>query len=320
MHVRRPSSPPGPQRVRRWPAWLLVPAAALLLAALASCGSESTPATPSPTSATSPTPAGSTTSTSPSSSSTIELSVYFLSGGKIAAAHRTMPQTQAVATAAVNELLKGPSDAEMAAGFTTDLPPGASVRGISIKDGTASVSLDAEILRLDPGSELAALAQLTYTMTQFPTVTGVEFWSGDARIVRVEGSSVDFTKPVTRADFDALTPAIFIESPCVGDSVGSPLVVSGTADTFEAVFRVELTDESGSMLAKRAVTATAGSGTRGTFSVSIPFATSAGSGTAGRLRSLRGGWFAHTPGHCPARLHPVRTVDAASLRRMLRQG
>ena len=99
-------------------------------------------------------------------------------------------------------------------------------------------------------------------MTQFPTVTGVEFWSGDARIVRVEGSDIDFTKPVTRADFEALTPAIFIESPCVGDSVGSPLAVSGTANTFEATFRVELLTTSGSKLAKRTVTATSGSGTR----------------------------------------------------------
>ena len=84
---------------------------------------------------------------------------------------------------------------------------------------------------------------------------------------------------MTRADFEALTPAIFIESPCIGDSVGSPLVVSGTADTFEATFKVELLDESGKALAKRTVTATSGSGTRGTFNVSIPFATSAGSGT-----------------------------------------
>jgi germination protein M len=282
MHVRRPPSPPGSQRVRRRPAWLRVPAAALLLAALASCGGEPT-TTPSPTTTASSTSTESpTTSASPTSSSTPQLSVYFLRSGKIAAAHRTVPKTKAVAAAAASELLKGPTDAERSAGFSSALPPGASVRGIRITKGTASVSLDAEVLQLgqvDPEAELAALAQLTFTLTQFPTVSAVEFWSGDARIARVEGSSVDFTKPVARVDFEMLTPAIFIESPCVGDSVGSPLVVTGTANAFEATFKIELTDESGAALAKQTVTASAGSGTRGTFQVSIPLTTSAGSGT-----------------------------------------
>ena len=42
---------------------------------------------------------------------------------------------------------------------------------------------------------------------------------------------------------------------------------------------MELLDSGGKTLAKQAVTATAGNGTRGTFQASIPFSTSAGSGT-----------------------------------------
>lgn len=190
-----------------------------------------------------------------------------------------MPSTKAVATAALRDLLQGPTDAEHGAGLTSALPPGASVRGITIKGGVASVSLDTEVLQLDPDAELGAFAQLTFTLTQFPTVSGVDFWSGDARIAHVDGSDIDFTKPVSRADFEDLTPAIFIESPCVGDSVGSPFVVSGSADTFEATFTLELLDQGGGTLVKRTVTATAGSGTRGTFTLSIPFTTSAGGGT-----------------------------------------
>jgi germination protein M len=282
MHVRRPHASPA-TRLRRRTAWLLVPAVALLLAGIASCGGKSEPATPSPTTTESPTSSSApTTSVSPSPSTTLQLSVYFISSGKIAAGHRTVPKTKAVATAAVNQLLDGPTDAESSAGFTDALPPGASVRSIRVTKGTAVVSLDAEILQLgqsNPEAEMAALAQLTFTLTQFPTVSGVEFWSGDARIARVDGSSVDFTKPVNRAAFENLTPAILVESPCVGDSVGSPLVVSGTANTFEATFKVELLDDSAATLAKQTVTATAGSGTRGTFRASIPFSTSAGSGT-----------------------------------------
>lgn len=283
MHVRRPPSSLVAKLLRRRSVWLLVPAVALLLAGIASCGGKSEPATPSPTATASPTTSSSpTTSASPSSSTTLQLSVYFISSGKIAAGHRTVPRTKAVATAAVSQLLDGPTDAESSAGFTDALPPGASVRSIRVRKGTAVVSLDAEILQLgqsNPEAEMAALAQLTFTLTQFPTVSGVEFWSGDARIARVDGSSVDFTKPVNRADFENLTPAVLIESPCVGDSVGSPLAISGSANTFEATFKLELLDDSSGTLAKQTVTATSGSGTRGTFQASIPFATSAGSGT-----------------------------------------
>lgn len=283
MHVRRPHPSPATPRFRRRSFLLLVPAMALLLAGLASCGGKSQPAATSPTATASSSSSSSpSTSSSPSSSTTLQLSVYFISSGKIAAGHSTVPKTKAVATAAVRQLLDGPTDAESSAGFVSALPPGASVHSIRVAGGTAVVSLDAEVLQLgqtNPEAEAAALAQLTFTLTQFPTVTGVEFWSGDARIARVDGSSVDFTKPVTRADFESLAPAILIESPCVGDSVGSPLVVSGTANTFEAAFNVELLDSGGKTLAKEAVTATAGSGTRGTFQASIPFSTSAGSGT-----------------------------------------
>jgi germination protein M len=283
MHVRRPPSSSAAKRPGRRSAWLLVPAVALLLAGLGSCGGKSEPATPSPTATTSSTPSASpTASASPSSSTTLQLSVYFISSGKIAAGHRTVPKTKAVAAAAVNQLLDGPTDAESSAGFTNALPPGASVRSIRVAKGTALVSLDAEILQLgqsNPEAEAAALAQLTFTLTQFPTVGGVEFWSGDARIAHVDGSSVDFTKPVNRADFENLTPAILIESPCVGDGVRPPLVVSGSANTFEATFKVELLDGGGGTLARQTVTATSGSGTRGTFQASIPYSTSAGNGT-----------------------------------------
>jgi germination protein M len=282
MHGRRPHPSPAAQPRKRWLALLPLAAAIMVLAGLASCG-KTEPLTPSPTDTASPTASSSpTTSASPTSSTSLQLSVYFISGGKIAAGHRTVPKTKAVATAAVNQLLDGPTDAEVSAGFTTALPPGASVRSIRVTNGIARVSLDAEILQLgqsNPEAEMAALAQLTFTLTQFPTVTGVEFWSGDARIAHVDGNDADFTKPVGRADLEGLAPAILVESPCVGDSIGSPLVVSGSADTFEATFKIELLDGSGKTLARQTVTATSGSGTRGTFQTSITFTTSTGTGT-----------------------------------------
>jgi hypothetical protein len=91
-------------------------------------------------------------------------------------------------------------------------------------------------------------------------------------------SQFDPSKPVdvggksyTRADFEDLTPAILVESPLPFASVGSPLRVWGTANTFEATFEYELLDGSGKVLAHHFVTATSGSGTRGTYDFTIRF-------------------------------------------------
>jgi hypothetical protein len=84
---------------------------------------------------------------------------------------------------------------------------------------------------------------------------------------------VDLSRPVRRADFGAVTPPIFVESPAAFDPVTSPLRVSGTADVFEATFTARLATDTGAYLARRTVTATAGSGTRGTFRFALPFTT-----------------------------------------------
>ncbi|HZO63288.1 MAG TPA: Gmad2 immunoglobulin-like domain-containing protein [Gaiellaceae bacterium] len=92
-------------------------------------------------------------------------------------------------------------------------------------------------------------------------------------------SQFDPTKPVdaggashTRGDFEELTPAILVESPLPFASVSSPLRVWGTANTFEATFDYELVDASGKVLSKHFVTATSGTGTRGTYDFTVRFA------------------------------------------------
>ena len=47
--------------------------------------------------------------------------------------------------------------------------------------------------------------------------------------------------------------------------MSSPLRVTGTANTFEATFNYELNDTDGKVVDKNFVTATSGTGTRGTF-------------------------------------------------------
>jgi hypothetical protein len=94
------------------------------------------------------------------------------------------------------------------------------------------------------------IAQLVYTMTQFSPATAVE-------LVR-DGT-------YTRADFEKQTPAILVESPLAFQEAETPLRVTGTANTFEATFEYELRDSAGKVVDSNFVTATSGTGTRGTF-------------------------------------------------------
>jgi len=80
------------------------------------------------------------------------------------------------------------------------------------------------------------------------------------------------TEPLPAPPPPKQTPkaVIDIETPSAGASVRSPLRIAGTANTFEATFTLELRT-GGRLLAKRVVTATSGSGTRGTFDLTVPF-------------------------------------------------
>jgi len=61
--------------------------------------------------------------------------------------------------------------------------------------------------------------------------------------------------------------------------VESPLRVSGSSNTFEATSQLELLDANGKRLASKTVTASSGTGTRGTFDVTLSFKAPAGSAT-----------------------------------------
>lgn len=178
--------------------------------------------------------------------------MYFLRDGKVWPAPREVAVTEAVAKAALEALLAGPTEQEdTELGFSTAIPAGAVLESVEISDGVARVEFSAELPE-------ESLAQVAYTASQFSTVESVEIQD----------------QAVTRADFEDLTPAILVESPLSFEEVTSPLRVTGTANTFEATFSYELTDTDGLIVDvdENFVTATSGTGTRGTFDFSTdPF-------------------------------------------------
>lgn len=204
------------------------------------------------------------------------VSVYLVRGEKLGAAHRRVPHTAAVASAALRELLKGPTALERRAGLGTAVPAGTGLRGVRLASGTATVDLTR---RFESGggslSMTLRVAQVVATLTQFPTVKRVRFLLDGRAVQAIGGEGVIVVPPRTRATIEGELPAILVESPAVGDRVGSPLRVSGSANVFEARFVVRVVAR-GKVLVERPVSATSGTGTRGTFTATLRFRVPAG--------------------------------------------
>ncbi len=214
-----------------------------------------------------------------------QFSVYFFLDGTASIAagpflvpfHRSVPPTVGVARAALEQLLAGPTAGEASSvpALSSAVPAGTKLLGISIAGGVATVDLSEEF---ESGggsfSVRGRLAQLVFTLTQFPTV--------DSVILKIEGEQVEtfssegvlIDGPLTREDFLDFAPSILVERPAYGGPAGNPLRVTGIANVFEATLMLALVDNDGLILSERVVTATCGTGCWGTFDVTIPYTVS----------------------------------------------
>lgn len=209
---------------------------------------------------------------------TMQLSVYFVRDEHVALVHRDVPKTVATSRAVLGELLGGPTAAEAALGMTTTVPSGTELNAVSVDAGIAHVELS-DTFGSGGGSlsMMARLAQVVYTLTQFSTVEGVVFESDGVPIEVFGSEGIVLDQPLARADFEDLTPAIFVDGPAPFDTVGPQVRVHGTSNVFEATFMVRLTDSTGEVVYEHYQMATSGTGTRGTFD----FIIDAAGGTSG---------------------------------------
>jgi germination protein M len=193
-------------------------------------------------------------------------------GNKIDVAHRTVSATKQVATAAMRELLAGPHPADASTGLTSAIPKATRLLGINISGGTATVDLSGAFAGGGGSLSMTArLAQVTFTLTQFPTINSVLFHLDGKTVGRFDGEGILLTHPATRSRFASLEPAILVESPGRGWAVSSPVIVSGTANVFEAQFEAEIIDNAGHVIAEQHIQATSGTGVRGSFQARIVF-------------------------------------------------
>ena len=268
---------------------LLVVPAAVLAASLgfliASCGSngDATSAGPVPSVGTSPNgtteevPTPSTqetetgTETEPSSS-TVTYQVWFANDEGLFVTYRTEASTPRVGTASLESLLEGPDSFEEGYGLRTAIPDGTQLLGLSIDDGIARVDLTSEFETGGGSASMQTrLAQVTFTITQFPSVKGVVFSLDGEPIDVLGGEGVVIDHPLTRRDYGDLLPAILVTSPALNEAVSSPVVIRGSSNVFEANVGIQILDENGDVLVETFTTATCGTGCRGTYRIAVPY-------------------------------------------------
>lgn len=241
-------------------------------------GPSDSPSSPSGSPAGEPEASPSAGQPSPSSATGTQLvRTYFVLGGPsgatgLVATLRKVPTSNTPATAAINALLAGPSAAERGHQISSAIPDGSKLLGLTIKNRLATIDLSSEFAS-DGGSAAIndRLGQVVYTLTQFTTVHTVAF-KIDGQAASTFGSSgVTLDGPVGRADYVDQLPAIFVDRPASGAAIGNPARVAGSADVFEATFRLTLLDGGGRTLVDQQAMATCGSGCRGTFDVTLKY-------------------------------------------------
>lgn len=130
---------------------------------------------------------------------TMEIKVYFVDTqmmiegiadykDMVKSVTRTIPKTQAVARAAIEELLKGPLNEERAT-YSSSIPKGVKINSLRIEKGTAYIDFSEELQAYGGGSAAAITIewQIKKTLMQFPTV--------DEVIISIEGRTEDILQP-----------------------------------------------------------------------------------------------------------------------------
>jgi hypothetical protein len=190
----------------------------------------------------------------------LTVQIWLVRGGRLFAAARTRPAEITTGRLALATLAEGPTKAERAAGVSSEIAAGSRF-GLSLSHGVATVDPPSGFYTGGRDAARMRQAQVVFTLTQFPTIRSVFFDTG----------MTEPAAPVSRAAFAGLLPPIVVLAPPVGAHVSSPVVISGTADVYEATVSVRILDADGGEIATRFTNATSGTGTRGTYSVAVPY-------------------------------------------------
>jgi len=127
----------------------------------------------------------------------MKVKVYFnnnkldpeVSCNKVFPVEREVIKTEAIARAALEELLKGATEKERGEGFFTSINSGVEIQSLIVKDGIAKVDFDEQLeFQVGGSCRVAAIsAQIRETLKQFSTV--------DEVIISINGRTEDILQP-----------------------------------------------------------------------------------------------------------------------------
>jgi spore germination protein GerM len=108
---------------------------------------------------------------------------------KVFPIEREVKKTEAIARAALEELLKGTTKEEEKEGFLTSINPGVKIQKLTIDNGIAKVDFDEQLeFQVGGSCRVAAIsAQIRETLKQFETVKSV--------IISINGRTEDILQP-----------------------------------------------------------------------------------------------------------------------------
>ncbi|MGY1737297.1 GerMN domain-containing protein [Geodermatophilus sp. SYSU D00684] len=132
------------------------------------------------------------------------VTLFLVSGADLTPVERRTDA--ATAQAALEQLVEGPSRTEAGTGIRTALPP--EVVGVEDvgADGVATVAVTRGFAGITGGNQLLAVAQVVWTLTDLPAVTGVRFVV-DGTPVEVPTDAGLTDRPVGRDDYRSVAPA-----------------------------------------------------------------------------------------------------------------
>jgi germination protein M len=223
---------------------------------------------------------------------TVEFAAYFLMdslgddpigpGPFLVPVAREISTPAAPGTPTMAWLLEGPSQAERDGlpSLSTAIPVGTQLRGLVVANGVATVDLSSEFASGGGSfSMLARVAQVVFTLTQFPTVDEVSFEIEGVPVDVLGGEGLMLDAYGTREGFlgAGLLPLIFVDRPAWGGDASNPMRIVGRTAAFEAEFTATIVDADGLILIEQNVLAQgeqviAPGGPRwSSFDVTIPY-------------------------------------------------
>lgn len=110
-----------------------------------------------------------------------------------------VPRMEGMARDAVSRLVDSPANAELMgeSGLKLPLPAGTAVRGLTIRDGLATLDLNEAFLQYNVVSERLIVDALVLTLTEFDNVERVQLHVGGKRLARLPGG-ISVWQPLTR--------------------------------------------------------------------------------------------------------------------------